>query len=52
MLQSSIKNELFFIEDLGYYTKNPMSYAGAIDVNIYIKRNFAPIEQQIKSIIA
>lgn len=52
MLRSNIKNELFSFEELSVYTKNPMTYAGAIDVNIYIKRNFAPIEQQIKSIIA
>lgn len=52
MLKLAVKNELFSIEDLHYYTTNPMAYAGAIDVNIYIKRNFAPIEQQIKSIIA
>lgn len=52
MLRSSIKNELFNFEDLGVYHKNPMTYAGAIDVNIYVKRNFAPIEQQIRSIIA
>lgn len=52
MLRANIKNELFSFEDLKVYTKNPMTYAGAIDVNIYIKRNFAPIEQQIKSIIA
>jgi len=52
LLKSNIKDELFSIEDLGVYTKNPMSYASIIDVNIYIKRNFAPIEQQIKSIIA
>ncbi len=52
MLKLAVKNELFGIEDLHYFTKNPMAYAGAIDVNIYVKRNFAPIEQQIKSIIA
>ena len=52
LLRSNIKNELFSFEDLKVYTKNPMTYAGAIDVNIYIKRNFAPIEQQIKSIIS
>lgn len=52
LLCSSIKNELFSFEDLKVYTKNPMTYASAIDVNIYVKRNFAPIEQQIKSIIA
>jgi uncharacterized protein (DUF885 family) len=52
MLGSSIKNELFSFEDLQVYTKNPMTYAGAVNVNIYIKRDFAPLEQQIKSIIA
>ena len=52
MLRSSIKNEIFTFEDIKPYTKNPMTYAGAVDVNIYIKRNFAPIEQQIKSIIS
>ena len=52
MLGSSIKNELFSFEDLQVYTKNPMTYADAVNVNIYIKRNFAPLEQQIKSIIA
>lgn len=52
MLGSSIKNELFSFEDLKVYSKNPMIYARAVDVNIYIKRNFAPLEQQIKSIIA
>lgn len=52
MLKLAVKNEIFSFEDLHYYTTNPMAYAGAIDVNIYVKRNFAPIEQQIKSIIA
>ena len=52
MLHSNIKRELFNFENFEVYTKNPMTYAGAIDVSIYIKRNFAPLEQQIKSIIA
>lgn len=52
IIKSNVKNELFSFEDLKPFTKNPMVYAGAIDVNIYIQRNFAPIEQQIKSIIA
>jgi len=29
-----------------------MTYAGALDVNIYIKRNFAPLEERVGSVIA
>jgi uncharacterized protein (DUF885 family) len=52
ILRSAIKNEIFGFEDLGEFTKNPMTYAGAVDVSIYVKRNFAPIEKRVKSIIA
>ncbi|WP_051662716.1 DUF885 domain-containing protein [Flavobacterium sp. KJJ] len=52
IIKSNVKNELFSFEDLKPFNKNPMTYAGAIDVNIYIQRNFAPLEEQIKSIIA
>ena len=34
------------------YSQNPMTYAGALDVNIYIKRNFAPMEDRVRSVIA
>ena len=51
-LKSSIKNELFNIVELGSYHKNPMNYAYALDINIYVKRNFAPLEQRVKDIIA
>ena len=46
MLKLAVKNEIFGIEDLHYFTQNPMAYAGAIDVNIYIKRNFAPLNSK------
>ncbi|SDE30818.1 Uncharacterized conserved protein, DUF885 familyt [Mucilaginibacter pineti] len=52
ILRSAVKQEIWSFDDLGTYTKNPMTYAGAVDVSIYIKRNFAPIESRIKSIIA
>ena len=52
ILQAAIKNELFQFEDLASHTQNPMTYAGVIDVNIYIKRDFAPLEDRLKSIIA
>ncbi len=52
ILRFAIRSEIFSFEDLKSYTRNPMVYAGLIDVNAYIKRDFAPIEDRIKSIIA
>jgi uncharacterized protein (DUF885 family) len=52
VLSAAVKNEIFYFEDLQSYTKNPMVYAGAVDVNIYIKRDFAPLEERVQSIIA
>ena len=52
ILQQGIKNEIFNFEEIEPYSKNPMTYAGAMDISIYIKRNFAPLEERLKSIIA
>ncbi|HXT39454.1 MAG TPA: DUF885 domain-containing protein [Candidatus Angelobacter sp.] len=52
ILEAAIKNEIFQFENVEAYTKNPMTYAGVLDVNIYIKRNFAPLEDRVKSVIA
>ena len=51
VLQASIKRELFFIGDLGIYEHNPLVYARAIDVGVYAKRKYAPIEDRVRSII-
>ncbi|MBI4664713.1 MAG: DUF885 domain-containing protein [Verrucomicrobia bacterium] len=52
ILRAAIQSEIFKFEDMAGYTTNPMTYAGAFDVNIYIKRNFAPLEDRVKSVIA
>lgn len=52
ILASAIKQEIFSIEDLGVYIKNPMTYAGSLDVNIYVQRDFASLEDRMRSIIA
>lgn len=52
ILQCAIKNEIFNFEGMESYTKNPMMYAGFMDLSIYIKRDFAPLEERLKSIIA
>ncbi len=51
LLQIAVNRELFQIQDLGIYERNPMTYARAIEVNTYVKRNFAPIEDRVRSIV-
>jgi len=52
ILLSAVRQEIFSIEDLAVYTKNPMTYAGSLDLNIYIQRDFAPLDERMKSVIA
>ncbi|MEY2496554.1 MAG: hypothetical protein QOD12_110 [Verrucomicrobiota bacterium] len=51
LLQTAIRKELFLMQDMATYEHNPMSYARAIDVSVYVKRKYAPIEDRVRSII-
>src|SRR5438270_3533577 len=51
-LQAAIHNDIFQREAMAIYERNPMVYARAGDVNVYIKRNFAPLEDRVHSIVA
>ena len=52
LLQATVRGELFKFDTLRSYSRNPMTYAGAFDVNIYIKRDFAPLEERLRSTVA
>jgi uncharacterized protein (DUF885 family) len=52
ILQNGIFKEIFSIQDLSPYFTNPISYANALDVLIYVQRNFAPLQERIRSIIS
>jgi uncharacterized protein (DUF885 family) len=52
ILRNAIKREIFSFEEMRIYEQNPMTYAGVLDVNIYIKRDFAPLPQRVKSLTA
>jgi uncharacterized protein (DUF885 family) len=52
ILQAAIRNEIFQREAMAIYERDPMVYARAADVNVYIKRNFAPLEDRVHSIVA
>src|ERR1700693_1261377 len=52
ILQVAVKKNLFEMQDMSVFERNPMVYAGAADVNVYIKRNFAPLEDRVRSLVA
>jgi uncharacterized protein (DUF885 family) len=52
ILQAAVKKDLFEMQDLSIFERNPMVYAEAADVNVYIKRNFAPLEDRVRSLVA
>ncbi len=51
ILRSAINGEIFSFETQKVYSHNPMTYAGAVDVSVYVKRNFAPLEERVKDLI-
>jgi uncharacterized protein (DUF885 family) len=52
ILQAAVKKDLFEMQDALVFERNPMFYARAADVNVYIKRNFAPLEDRVRSLVA
>jgi uncharacterized protein (DUF885 family) len=52
ILRGAIQREIFGFEEMQVFRLNPMTYAGALDVNLYIKRNYAPLEDRLPFIIA
>ncbi len=52
ILRSDLNSTVFSLKDRRSFVNNPMTYAGVIDVNIYISRDFAPLEDRVRSIIA
>jgi uncharacterized protein (DUF885 family) len=40
------------MQDMSVFERNPMVYAQAADLNIYVQRNFAPLEDRVRSLVA
>jgi uncharacterized protein (DUF885 family) len=52
ILQAAVKKEVFQMQDMSIFERNPMVYARAADVNVYVQRNFAPLEDRVRSLVA
>ena len=44
---NALRGELFWIRDSGFATSNPVAYAYALSFDVYIDREYAPLEQRI-----
>jgi uncharacterized protein (DUF885 family) len=51
VLATELRNWLFTLTDLDSYRKNPMSYSGAIDLDSYILRDYAPIASRAEAVV-
>ncbi len=51
-LLSLIDKELFWLDTARWPYKNPMYYSGALDPNVYITRNYAPLAERMRAYIA
>jgi uncharacterized protein (DUF885 family) len=52
ILLAAIRKEIFQREAMSIYERDPMVYARAADVNVYIRRNFAPLDDRVHNIVA
>ena len=52
ILQAAVKKELFQMQEISVFERNPMVYARAADLNVYVQRNFAPLEDRVRSLVA
>ncbi len=51
LLARSIKHDLFSLEDIRPHATNPMFYGDVIEVSAYIKRDYAPRQQRLASLV-
>jgi uncharacterized protein (DUF885 family) len=52
ILQTAVADELFQFQEVHKFERNPMTYAQCAHLNIYITRNFAPLEDRVRSLVA
>lgn len=52
MVRASIEDELLEFDVADAFARNPMTYAGAFDLSVYAKRDFAPKRDRLKSVVA
>jgi uncharacterized protein (DUF885 family) len=52
LLRSSIAGERWALHGQSAYSRNPMTYAGGLEVSVYLKRSFKPLPERVADITA
>lgn len=50
LLKTQLEFERFELTQIRDYTRNPIHYADAIDLSVYLKRTYAPIDERARSL--
>lgn len=48
-LTASLSGQLFFVRDTEFLIKNPIVYAGAIGISVFVDREYAPLDQRMRA---
>ncbi|HEY0514901.1 MAG TPA: DUF885 domain-containing protein, partial [Thermoanaerobaculia bacterium] len=51
VLKVVVDADLFWLVDAEWHRRNPMFYAGALDPNLYLSREYAPLDWRLRSYI-
>jgi hypothetical protein len=51
LLKVVVDSDLFWLEDAEWHRRNPLFYAGAIDPNLYLARDYAPLARRMRAFV-
>jgi len=51
LLNVIVDSDLFWLEDAEWHRRNPLFYAGAIDPNLYLARDYAPLARRMRAFV-
>src|SRR6185295_18439586 len=51
ILLGVVDSELFWLEAVEWHRRNPLFYAGHFDPNLYLSREYAPLEQRLRAYV-
>jgi hypothetical protein len=51
LVTSVLDSDLFWLESVEWHRRNPLFYAGPLDPNLYLSREYAPLERRMRGYV-